>query len=275
MAQTIGLIAGGGQLPFLEVQGIRAAGHSVACVGLTGNYDKQLPGLCDYFAKSGAIRLGRWIRLLRRWDVQQAVMVGTVRKAAMYDPLRVVRQLPDWRAAKLWYRVCREDRRARSLLTAVADELMANGVELIDTTQYIPQHMADLGVMTRRGLSDQQRGDLDFGWPILLQMNACDVGQAIAVKQRDVIAVEAVEGTDAMIQRAGELCRSGGWVLLKGPGPDKDLRFDVPTVGVATINNLKAANASCLVVAAGKVILADKPQVLAAADEAGIAVVGV
>jgi DUF1009 family protein len=275
MGTPIGLIAGSGQLPILEAQGIRAAGHDVACVGLSGLYDQQLPGLCNRFARSGLIRIGHWIRVLRKWNVRQAVMVGGVRKAVMYDPLRILRLIPDWRAAKVWYRVCRDDRRTQSLLTALAAELALNGIELIDTTAYIPQHMADRGVMTRRGLSDQQRGDVEFGWPILAQMNQCDIGQAIAVKHRDIIAVEAVEGTDAMIQRAGQLCRAGGWMLLKGPGPDKDLRFDVSTVGVTTIENLKAAGATGLALEAGRVILADKTQVLAAADAAGITIVGV
>ena len=176
----------------------------------------------------------------------------------------------------LWYRVLRHDRRNQTVLGAVADELSRHGIELIDST---PLHFrstwAEPGVMTRRALSSEQQADLDFGWPVLMRMNDLDIGQAIAIKDRDIIAVEAIEGTDAMIRRAGELCRSGGWMLLKGPRPDKDMRFDVPTIGEQTIGNLKRAGAACLAVAAGKVILADKPKVLAAADAAGITIVGV
>ena len=272
----IGLIAGNGVLPLLEARGIRAAGRPVACVGLAGQFSPDLPELCDHFAEVGVIQLGRWIRTLRKWDVQQAVMIGGVSKTRiMYDPLRVVRQLPDLRAAKLWYGVLRHDKRSQTLLAALADELAKGGVQLVDTTRYIAEHLADAGPMTQREPTPAQRADIEFGWPILMRMNDLDIGQAIAVKERDVIAVEAAEGTDSMIRRAGELCRSGDWTLIKGPKPEKDMRFDVPVVGLQTIAALKAAKATCLALAAGKVILADKPVVLKAADEAGIAIVGV
>lgn len=273
-AAPIGLIAGSGQLPVLEARGIHAVGRRVACVGLADQFDPVLPDECDAFGQAGVVRLGRWIRLLRRWGVREAVMVGRVRKARMYEPLRLLHQMPDWRAARLWYRVLRHDKRNQTLLAALADELQRNGITLIDTTRYIPEHMATEGVLTRCAPSANQWADIRFAWPILMRMNDLDIGQAVAVKERDVIAVEAIEGTDAMIQRAGELCRSGGWVLAKGAPPSKDLRFDVPTVGVQTIENLKAAGAACLVVAAGRVILADKPAVIAAADRAKLPIVG-
>jgi UDP-2,3-diacylglucosamine hydrolase len=271
----IGLIAGGGRLPLLEAAGIRAAGRRVVCVGFSGQYDNDLPGLCDEFSPAGLARPGRWARLLKRWGASEAVMVGVVSKTRMYDPLAAVRSLPDLRAIRLWYRVLRHDRRSQTLLTALADELSGNGIELIDTTRYIPQHMAGAGVLTRKQPTAQQMADITFGWPILMRMNDLDIGQAIVVKDRDVIAVEAIEGTDKMIGRAGGLCKSGGWVLIKGPKPDKDRRFDVPTVGVQTIESLKAAGGVCLAIAAGSVILAEKEKVLAAADEAGIAIIGV
>lgn len=273
--EPIGLIAGGGVLPVLEARGMRAAGRKVACLGLAGQYEPGLVGEVDRFDTVGLIQLGRWIRVFRRWGVREAVMIGHVRKTRMYDPLRWFRQMPDARAAMVWYRVLRHDRRSQTLLKAVADELAKGGVNLIDTTRYIPEHLADAGVLTRHKPTPQQEADIAFGWPILMRMNDLDIGQAIAVKDRDVIAVEAIEGTDAMIRRAGELCRSRGWTMLKGPKPDKDLRFDVPTVGVQTIEGLAAAGAGCLAVAAGKVIFADKAAVLKAADEADIAIVGV
>ena len=262
-------------LPMLEARGIRASGRQVACVGLRDQFDDALPGLCDQFAEAGVIRISRWIRVLRRWGVREAVMIGRVRKAQMYHPMKLLRQTPDWRAAWLWYRVLRHDKRSQVLLGALADELARNGIELIDTTRYIDEHMAGEGVMGKCTPTAAQRADIAFAWPILMRMNDLDIGQAVAVKDRDVIAVEAMEGTDEMIARAGELCKKGGWLLVKGARQDKDLRFDVPTVGVNTIENLQRAGGSCLVVAARRVILADKPRVLAAADAAGIAVVGV
>jgi DUF1009 family protein len=275
MSITMGLIAGQGQLPVLEARGIRAAGYRVGCVGLAGQFDPALKAECDFFAEAGLVRMGRWVRLLRKWGARHAVMVGGVRKARMYEPMRLFHQLPDWRAAKLWYRVLRQDRRNQTLLDAVAHELFQSGIELVDTTTYIDDQLAGVGVMTRREPTARQWADVQFAWPILMRLNELDVGQAVAVKESDVIAVEAIEGTDAMIERAGGLCKSGGWVLAKGAGATKDRRFDVPTVGEATIANLKARGCQCLALTAGQVILVEKAKVLAAADRAGIAVVGI
>ncbi|QQE13341.1 UDP-2,3-diacylglucosamine diphosphatase LpxI [Planctomycetota bacterium] len=271
----VGLIAGQGRMPILEVQGMRAVGRKVACVGLAGQYDPDLPSLCDHFAPVGLVRIGQWCKQLRKFGAQEAVMIGRVRKSRMYDPLGMFRQIPDFRAAKIWYRNLRHDRRSQTLLSAVADEMENCGVRLIDSTRYIPEHMASQGVMTKRGLTTAQEADIKFAWPILMSMNDLEIGQAIAVKNREVIAVEAMEGTDAMIKRAGKLCRTGGFILLKAPNPNKDMRFDVPTVGIQTIKNLEAAGGACLVVATNQVIFADKPAVIEAANEAGITVVGV
>ena len=262
-------------MPYFEVQGIKAAGRRVACVGLANQYDPDLPNYCDFFAHVGLVRIGQWCRKLRKFGASEAVMIGRVRKSRMYDPMGLFQQIPDFKSAKIWLHSVRNDRRSQTLLAAVADEMEASGITLIDSTQYIPDHMADLGVMTRKSLSSSQDADIKFAWPILMSMNDMEIGQAIAVKDREIIAVEAMEGTDAMIKRAGKLCRSGNFICLKAPNPEKDMRFDVPTVGIQTIENLKAAGGRVLAVAAGKVILADKPQVIAAADAAGITIVGI
>lgn len=270
----VGLIAGQGRLPLLVARGIRASGRSVACVGLAGQYSQQLPQNCDRFAAAGIVQLGRWIRLLKRWQVQEAVMIGRVRKARMYEPLRLLRQLPDWRALRLWYRVLRHDKRNASLLGRVADELGKSGITLINSTKYIPECLAQEGVMTGVKPTTQQMADIDFGWPLVLRLAELDIGQSIAVKEREVVAVEAIEGTDAMIRRAGALCRNGAWTLIKAARADHDMRFDVPTVGPDTIENLHQHKGACLLVQAGNVILADKPQLLELANRYGIAVVG-
>ncbi len=274
-ARPVGLIAGQGTLPILVARGIRATGREVACIGLADQYLPELPPLCDRFARAGVVRLGRWIRLARRFGIREAVMVGRVSKARMHDPLRLVRQLPDWRAIDLWYRKLRHDRRSATLLTVLADELAREGLVLIDSTTYIPDHMATEGCMTRRRPTPEQESDIRFGWPLLAEVGALDIGQAIAVREKDVIAVEAVEGTDRMIDRAGGLCRRKGWTLLKTARPGHDMRADVPTIGVSTIERMQAAGGGCIAVGAGRVILVDKPAVLAAADRAGIAIVGV
>jgi len=271
----IGLIAGQGTLPIIVAKGIRAAGRSVACIGLRDQFDPALPALCDRFETAGVVQLGRWIRVARRFGVRDACMVGRVAKARMHDPLKLFRQLPDWRAFNLWYRKLRHDRRSATLLTVLADDLAKEGLVLIDSTTYIPDHMATEGTLTRREPTAEQRSDIAFGWPLLRQVGSLDIGQAIAVRERDVIAVEAVEGTDRMITRAGELCRKRGWTLLKTARPGHDMRADVPTIGVSTIEHLHAAGGGCIAIGVGRVILVDKPAVLAAADRLGIAIVGV
>lgn len=271
----MGLIAGGGRLPMLQAKGMRAAGYRVACVGLCGQYDAELPELCDDFVEAGVFSLGRWYGKLNKLGAKQAVMVGKVEKSQfLYHPTRWMMMLPHWRALKLYFWDCRRDKRTQAMLAGLARELKKGGLELIDTTKFIPEHMADQGVLTSREPTSAQRRDLEFVWPVLMRMNDLDIGQAVAVKDGDVIAVEAMEGTDAMIHRSGELCRKPGWVMAKGAPAKKDPRFDVPTIGVKTIENLAEAGAGCLVVAAGRVILLDKPQVIAAADRLGIAIVG-
>ncbi|MEM6551764.1 MAG: UDP-2,3-diacylglucosamine diphosphatase LpxI [Planctomycetota bacterium] len=280
MDEPMGLIAGGGALPRLEAEGMRAAGRRVVGVGFSGVYEDDLPGMCDGFSSAGVLRPGTWARRLRRAGVKEAVMVGTVSRGGggktglIYGPMRWVRNVPDWTAIRVHLQRRKTDQRSQAVLATVADELARLGITLVDTTRYIPEHLAEAGVMTKRQPSAEQRADVEFGWPVLMQMNAIEVGQAIAVKSRDIVAVEAIEGTDRMIERAGALCGTG-WTLLKGAPEDKDRRFDVPTVGVQTIERLKAAGAGCVALAAGTTILVDKPAVLAAADAAGISVVGV
>jgi DUF1009 family protein len=271
----IGLIAGQGRLPVLTAQGIHAAGRQVMCVGLRDQFDAELIEHCDRFKVAGIIQLGKWIRTLRRWGVREAVMVGRVRKSRIFAPFRVLRQLPDWRAARVWYRRLRHDRRSEALLKAVADELAEAGIALIDSTTYIPQHLATLGVMTRHKPAAAQQADIDFALPLIRQLCALHIGQAMIVKDREVIAVEAIEGTDAMIRRAAEHCRPGGWVLIKAAHPDKDMRFDVPTVGQRTLELMREHRGAVLAVEAERTILVDKPALLEAADAVGIPVVGV
>ena len=271
----LGLIAGQGRLPIIVAQGMKAAGAAVCCVGLRDQYDPELPGLCDQFRGAGIVQIGRWIRILRRAGVAQAVMVGRVAKLRMHDPLRLFRQLPDWRAVNIWYRRLRHDRRNAALLAAVADELAANGITLIDSTTFIPDHLATPGPMGSIEPNDRQRADVAFGWPLLEQIVNLDIGQAIAVRDRDVIAVEAVEGTDSLIERAGRLCKARGWTLLKSASGRHDMRADVPTIGVDTIEKLAAAGGRCVALGVGKVILIDKLQVIEAADRKKVALLGV
>jgi DUF1009 family protein len=275
MARTIGLIAGEGRLPVLVARGMRRAGLNVACVAFRGHADPELRELCERWADVSLYRPGGWIRCLRRWDASEAVMVGRVAKTRMHDPLRLIRNVPDWRALRLWYRRLRHDRRDAAVLAAVAEELARSGITLIDSTTHIPEHLAEAGTLGTREPSAAQRQDIAFGWPLLRNLANMGVGQSIAVRQGDVIAVEAVEGTDRMIDRAGSLCRARGWCLLKTASDAHDRRADVPTIGVQTIERLAQAGCGCIAVGAGQVILLERPKVVEACDRAGIALIGV
>ncbi len=274
-AETLGLIAGAGEFPELVLRGARRAGLRVVVVGLRGCYDASLPEQADAFYEAGIARLGRWIRIFRRERAARAIMAGKVRKTRMLAQSRWrqwLAYLPDWSSIKVWY-FRTPDRRNDTLLCAVADEMGRKGIELVDSTQYCREAMADEGVLTRAGLSATQAVDADLGWKIAREMGRLDVGQAVAVKDKDVIAVEAMEGTDAMIKRAGALCRRGGWVLVKVAKPDQDMRFDVPTIGPETIERLAEAKAGALVVEAAKTLVIDRSRLVELANKHGISVV--
>ncbi len=275
-SSPIGLIAGGGGLPMLIAKNLRAAGHPVHGLGLAGQFDNDLPNLCSTFREVGVLRLGSWGKTLSRMGVHHAIMVGKVDKAKlMYDPMRLFKHPPDLATVKGWYKTLRKDRRSHALLRVVADELDRWGVQLLDSTAPIPDEMSTRGIMTLTQPTPQQRGDIDFAWPTMSHLLRLDIGQSIAVRDRDIIAVEAIEGTDRMIERAGRLCRLKGWTLCKAARLGHDKRSDVPTVGVNTIRTLHAAGAGCLALAAGEVIMLEKDEMVRLADKFGIAIVGV
>lgn len=271
----IGLIAAAGRLPVLVAQGMKAEGHTVHAIGFIGQYMPELPSLCDTFREVSVLRLGSWSKLLRARGVQFAVMVGKIEKGPlMYDWRIMVRNRPDWRAVRLWMGI-QQDRRTHRILTFTANELARDGIHLIDSTVHISEHMATVGPMTKRRPTPAQTEDIHFAWPLLTELLRLDIGQAIAVRDGDVLAVEALEGTDRMIARAADLCRAPGWTLLKAARVGHDRRADVPTIGPQTIENLHAAGGGCIALGAGDVIIIDKPQTLELADRLGIAVIGV
>ncbi len=281
-SSPLGLIAGEGELPFVIARNARRAGRRVVTVALRGSADPQLRAVSDAFCWRGVARLGSWIRWLRRWGCREVVMVGRVRKGTMFERarwLQWLQYLPDLTTIRLWYRTTR-DKRDHTLLAAVADVLHERGLELIDSTRYCRDVLAAEGLLTPDGPQPLSRAphrvldDAAFGWPIARQVAALDIGQAIAVKEREVIAVEAIEGTDALIERAGRLCRTGGWTLIKLARPDQDMRFDVPTVGPTTIEKLYAAGAAGLVVEAHRTIMLRPQQMLKLAQKCRIAVLG-
>ena len=270
---SIGIIAGAGRFPFLVARGARRAGCRVDVIAIRGLADPGLRQVADRFRWSGIVRLGQWIRTLRRWNDQRAILAGSVTKSEMYGRFRLLRYWPDWTSIRLWFFTV-ADKRNDTVLRAVANVLANKGITLENSVQYCAEEMAPEGVLTSRQPSAAQLKDLEFGWRLAREIGRLDIGQSIAVKETEVIAVEAIEGTDRMIERAGRLCKSGGWTLVKVAKPNQDLRFDVPTVGPGTIDNLKRNGAAMLVVEAGQTLIVDREQTIQAAEEAGIVVVG-
>lgn len=277
-SRPLGLIAGEGVFPILVAKGARAAGRRVVCASLGGFASDEIASLVDVHHSVGLMRIGQWIRVMHSHGVTEAIMVGRVPKRAMYAGGRIGRWLqfvPDFRTISMYVRRVRRDKRDHAVLEALADELASAGITLIDSTTFVKDHLAQPGVMTRRQPTPRQLEDARFGYALGRNVSNLDIGQSLALIDKDVIAVEAIEGTDAMIRRAGELCRTRGWTMIKVGNVKNDPRFDVPVVGEQTIDRLREAGCGCLALEAGKVMMLDRVRVLDAADRAGIAVVGI
>jgi len=191
----------------------------------------------------------------------------------MYTPWRIIRLWPDLRMINFWYRTVRSDKRDDSILLSVIDEFARDGMTFESALDYCPELLVKEGVHTKRAPSAAELKDVEFGWALAKEMGRLDVGQSVAVKERAVLAVEAIEGTDRCIERAGVLCRAGGWILVKVAKPQQDMRFDVPTVGLSTIENLHNARARVLAIEANKTIVIDQPQVVELANRYGITII--
>ena len=274
MATPLGLIAGEGIFPLLVARGARAAGRPVVCVGFRGSASPDLAHEVDVFESVAVARPGGWLRVLKRHGCTEAIMVGRVAKTALNERYLYFRYIPDWRAIRLWWTVLRKDKRPQSVLTGMINLFAAEGIALINSTEYCQEHLAGSGVMTKVQPTAKQWEDIHSGWDRCNAISRLDIGQAIGMLDRDVIAVEALEGTNAMIERAGTLSRGGGWTCIKVSNKNKDMRLDVPTVGIITIEKLHAAKAGCLVLEPGKTIMLEKPKVIELAERYRIAIVG-
>jgi UDP-2,3-diacylglucosamine hydrolase len=269
----IGLLAGSGRFPILFAQAAHRQGLRVACVAIKYEAAEELRGLCDSFQIVGIAKLGGMIRAFRRQGVERIVMAGKVTKNVMYTPWRVLQLCPDLRMIQWWYRGDRVDNRDDSLLLSIIGEFERDGMTFASALDFCPELLVKDGTLTRRAPTPAEQNDIEFGWKLAKEMGRLDVGQSVAVKERAALAVEAIEGTDRCIERAGQLCRAGGWVLVKVAKPQQDMRFDVPTIGVTTIENLHKARARVLAIEAGRTILLDQPEVIALADRYGLSIV--
>ncbi len=270
--EPIGLIAGSGRFPVLFAEAARRQGLPVACVGIRYEASDELRALCASFELVGVAQLGRMIRAFHRRRVRRIVMAGKVTKNVIYTPWRFLRLCPDLRTVQWWYRRTRVDNRDDSLLLSIIAEFERDRMTFASALDFCPELLVNQGILTRRKPSSAEQKDIEFGWALAKEMGRLDVGQSVAVKERAALAVEAIEGTDRCIERAGQLCRAGGWTLVKVAKPQQDMRFDVPTIGVSTIENLHKAGAKVLAIEAGRTILLDQPDVVALADRYGLSI---
>lgn len=271
----VGLLAGAGRFPILFAEEARRQGLKVCCVGVIGMASDELADLCYQYHSTPLARIGRAIRLFKRAHVNKVVMAGKIEKTVLFQPWRFFRLLPDFRTIHMWFRYAMENRKDDTLLMAVIREFERDQIHFESALDYCPELLVKHGFLTRRRPTDAQWKDIRFGWEIAKEMGRLDIGQSIIVNDLAIIAVEAIEGTDRAILRAGDLCRRGGFTVVKVAKPQQDMRFDVPTIGANTIRTLHEAGGRVLAVEAGQTIILDEPEVVKLADRLGIAIVSV
>jgi UDP-2,3-diacylglucosamine hydrolase len=272
-AEPVGLIAGAGRLPISFARKAREVGVPVVCVGVAGMADPALISICHRFHWLHRMSLGFVIRAFRRGGVKRWTMAGKFHKHILYRPRMLWRFLPDWRAIRFWFFRRRSDNRDDSVLLGLIEEFRAEGMDCVSALDWCPELLVREGVLTHRSPTSSEEEDIRFGWGIAKELGRLDIGQSVMIRERTVLAVEAIEGTDRAIQRAGELCAGSRFVVVKVAKPQQDRRFDVPTVGPDTIETMHKAGAKVLAIESAQTILLDEVETLALADRYGIAIV--
>jgi DUF1009 family protein len=265
-AAPLGLIAGNGRFPFLVAAAARRAGRPVVVAAIREEASPELEREADRFEWVGLGQLGRCIELLRGAGVHEAVMAGQVKHRQIFSSL-----IPDLKLMGVLARLAFKN--TDSLIGGVADALAREGITLLPSTALLGEHMASAGAMTRRSPGRDERRDIEYGREVARGLAGMDVGQTVAVKDRAAVALEAMEGTDEVIRRAGRLA-GPGVTIVKVSKPRQDMRFDVPVVGAGTLEAMVEVKAGVLAVDAGKTLIIDKPAFLRSADESGLAVWG-
>lgn len=251
----------------------RNQGHSVFCLGVAGMAPPTLREICDDYVSLPLAKIGKAIRTLRRASVDKVVMAGKIEKTVLFHPLRILKLMPDWRTIHMWYRYARENKKDDTILLAVIREFERDNIHFESALDYCPELLVNHGFLTRRKPTRSQWKDIKFGWEMAKEMGRLDVGQTVIVNDTAVIAVEAIEGTDAAIRRAGSLCKRGGFTVVKVAKPQQDMRFDVPTIGMQTLQTMHESGARVLAVESDKTILLDREEVIGLADKFGISIV--
>lgn len=262
-----GLIAGNGEFPFLVVEGARKQGASLVVAAIREETDRRIEEVAEKVLWVGIGQLGKMISFFQKENVERVIMAGQVKHVQIFSGA-----FPDWRMAKMLYNLPK--RNTDSLIGGIAGELAKDNIELIDSTYFIQDNLAQEGVLSKRKPGADELGNIEYGLQIANEIARLDLGQTIVVRAKACVAIEAMEGTDAVIKRAGELAK-GKLTVVKVAKPNQDMRFDVPVVGVPTIETMIAAGATCLSVTAGKTLIFDKDKMFKLANDKKIAIVAV
>lgn len=266
MSSVIGLIAGGGQFPILFARAAKERGKKVVAVAHLNESSRELEQTVDEVCWVKLGQLGKIISFFHKHGARKAVFAGTITKTRIFKDV-----LPDLKGITLWNKI--DVRQDDSILRAVAGVLEKEGIEILESTCYLDHLFFPKGLLTRKKPTAEQMEDIRFGWKIARDVGRLDIGQCVVVRERSVMAVEAIEGTDAAIRRGGDLARSGA-VVVKVKKPNQDFRFDLPATGVQTIETLAEVNGSVLAVEAGQSLVFDKDEMIRAANTHKISVIG-
>lgn len=261
-----GLIAGNGHFPFLVIEGARKAGVSLSVVAINEETDMMINDVAENVIWVGIGQLGKMISFFKKHNVEKAIMAGQVKHVQIFSG-----SIPDLRMVKMLWNLPR--RNTDALIGGVASEMAKDGIELIDSTHFIKDQLAADGVLTKRKPTDIEAGNIEYGLHITSETARLDLGQTVVIRANACVAIEAMEGTDATIKRAGELA-NGKLTVVKVAKPDQDMRFDVPVVGVPTVKAMITAGATCLLVTAGKTLIFDREEMLALANKNKLCIVG-
>jgi hypothetical protein len=262
-----GLIAGSGRFPVLALESARRLGHRVVVIAIRDNAPPEVEALGESCHWIGIAELGRLIEILKRERITEVIMAGQVRHTSLFSALK-----PDLRLLKLLMSL--PERNTDALIGGVRKELESEGITLADSTRLLKPLLADEGPLTPRRLSGDERKDIDYGRKVAAALAGFDIGQSVAVAARACVAVEAMEGTDAMLRRAAALASGQPLRLVKVSGRRSHLLFDVPVAGPGTVRVMVETGTTALAVDAGRTLLLDRDEMLAAAAQAGLALVG-
>ncbi len=267
--EAIGLIAGNGKFPFLVLEEAKRRGVPVVTIAIEEETEPAIRELAVNLHWVGLGQVGRTVRILKDAGIRRALMAGQVKHKKIFSLLR-----PDWLLLKVLSRLT--TRNPDAILKAVAEVLAEEGIDLMDSTSFLTSLIASSGTIGRRSPTRVEKQDIDFGFGMAKELSRLDIGQTVVVKDRAVVAAEAMEGTDETIRRAGRIVSAlhGGLTVVKVARPHQDMRFDVPVVGPSTIDSMVNAGASALALEAGKTLLLERDELILRADEAAIAVVG-